>query len=41
NPYFIELLGQLRPVHTPPNRKAISGRLLDAEVTNINTKINL
>lgn len=41
NPYFIELLRQLRPAYTPPNRKAISGRLLDAEVTNINTKINL
>ena len=41
NLYFIELLRQLRPAYTPPNRKAVSGRLLDTEVANINAKINL
>ena len=41
NPYFIELLRKLRPAYIPPNRKAISGSLLDTEVANINTRINL
>ncbi|CAJ0638134.1 3439_t:CDS:1, partial [Entrophospora sp. SA101] len=31
NPYFIELLEQLGSAYTPPNRKAISGRLFDIE----------
>ncbi|CAJ0849324.1 12591_t:CDS:1, partial [Entrophospora sp. SA101] len=39
--YFIELLRQLRPAYAPSNIKAISERLLDTVVTNINTKINL
>ncbi|CAJ0752878.1 7517_t:CDS:2 [Entrophospora sp. SA101] len=37
NPYLSSWLDN----YTPPNRKAIPGRLLDTEVNNINTKINL
>ena len=40
NPFFRELLYQLRPNYTPPSRKLLSGRLLDQETARINQVID-
>lgn len=40
NPYFVELLQQLRPAYHPPSSEVLSGRLLDNEVALVNQKLN-
>ena len=40
NPYFIDLLQQLRPAYKPPSRQVLSGRLLDLQVVKINQKLH-
>lgn len=40
NPFFRELLYQLRPNYNPPSRKLLAGRLLDQETTRVNQEIN-
>lgn len=39
NPYFIDLLQQLRPAYKPPSRQVLSGRLLDSQVVKVNQKL--
>jgi hypothetical protein len=39
NPYFIELLQQLRPAYHPPSRQLLSGSLLNLEIVKINQKL--
>jgi hypothetical protein len=39
HPFFIDFIKQLRPSYDPPNRKTLSGSLLDNEILRVNTKI--
>ena len=40
NPYFIDLLQQLRPAYQPPSKSILSGKFLDTEISNVNNKLN-
>ncbi|CAJ0911742.1 10229_t:CDS:2, partial [Entrophospora sp. SA101] len=40
NPYFINLLQQLRPAYQPPSKSVLSGKFLDTEISNVNNKLN-
>ena len=40
NPFFIELLKQLRPAYEPPSRKYLSEKLLTDEISLINSQLN-
>jgi len=39
HPFFIDFVKQLRPSYDPPNRKTLSGSLLDDEILRVNTKV--
>jgi len=40
NPFFRELLYELRPNYEPPDRKLVAGRLLNQEAARVNQAIN-
>ncbi len=39
HPFFIDFVKQLRPSYDSPNRKTLSGSLLDDEILRVNTKV--
>ncbi len=39
HPFFIDFVKQLHPSYDPPNRKTLSGSLLDDEILRVNTKV--
>jgi hypothetical protein len=40
NPFFRELLYQLRPNYEPPSRQTLAGQLLSKEISKVNLKID-
>jgi hypothetical protein len=39
HPFFIEFVNELRSAYNLPNRKTLSGTLLDEEILHVNTKV--